>query len=87
MRRRIDRKFPLSTAQPQDKVVANDALATPVAKSPVDEKAELEQVTALFSFLEDRYSKKVRCSVPVCFPRQGEKKREKKSGNLALTMD
>ena len=60
MRRRIDKKFLPSTAQPQDKVVANNPLVAPATQPQFDETAELEQVNALFSFLEDRYSKKVR---------------------------
>lgn len=62
MRRRIDKRLlPSSTTQqqPQDKVRANDALASPAPNPPFDEKRELEQVNVLYSLLEDRYSKKV----------------------------
>ncbi|MCJ1271847.1 hypothetical protein MMC22_011752 [Lobaria immixta] len=63
MRRRIDKRLlpssPNTPQQPQDKVRANDALATPAPSQPFDEKGELEQVNALYSLLENRYSKKV----------------------------
>ena len=63
MRRRIDKRLLPSSShtpqQPQDKVRANDALATPVPSQPFDEKGELEQVNVLYSLLENRYSKKV----------------------------
>ncbi|MCJ1429094.1 hypothetical protein MMC29_007007 [Sticta canariensis] len=64
MRRRIDKRLlPLSSSsatplQPQDKVRANDALATPAPRQPFDEKRELEQVYVLYSLLENRYHKK-----------------------------
>lgn len=62
MRGRIDKRLLPSSShtpqQPQDKVRANDALATPVPSQPFDEKGELEQVNVLYSLLENRYSKK-----------------------------
>ena len=60
MLRRIDKRFHPSTTRPQDNVVANGALATVPAAPRLDEKAELEQVNVLYSFLENRYDKKVR---------------------------
>ena len=39
---------------------ASGAQAEVAKASKVEEKAELEQVNALYSFLENRYSKKVR---------------------------
>jgi len=52
MRRRIDRRFlPASTSN-----TPNAAQA--VANSAVDEKMELEQVNAIYSLLENRYSRK-----------------------------
>lgn len=66
MRRRIEKRLlPLSSSsttplQPQDKVRANDALATPAPNQQFDEKRELEQVNVLYSLLENRYHKMVR---------------------------
>ncbi|MCJ1470869.1 hypothetical protein MMC07_009516 [Pseudocyphellaria aurata] len=64
MKRRIDKRLLPSSStasrQPQDRVVANEALATPVPDQPFDEKGELEQVNVLYSLLENRYSKKAR---------------------------
>lgn len=48
-----------SPSNPADNVVANEALATVPTPKPFDEKGELEQVNALYSFLENRYSRKV----------------------------
>ena len=59
MRRRIDMKFHLSNRRPQDNVVGNGAEATVPAASKPLENAEIEQVNVLYSFLEDRYLKKV----------------------------
>ncbi|MCJ1298519.1 hypothetical protein MMC08_001309 [Hypocenomyce scalaris] len=58
MRQRIERRFIPSTTNSQDNVVANDALASVPAASGMDDKAELEQVNVLYSFVENRYTKK-----------------------------
>lgn len=60
MRRRINKRFHPSTTRPQDNVVANGALATVPAAPQLDDKAELEQANVLYSFIENRYTKKVR---------------------------
>jgi len=52
MRRRIDRRF-LPASSPN---TPNAAQA--VANSAIDEKVELEQVNAIYSLLENRYSRK-----------------------------
>lgn len=65
MRRRIDKHFGPSTA---DKSTydptkeSKDTLVTPL--KPYDEQAQLEQVNVLYSFMEDRYAKKVRHDIP-----------------------
>jgi len=51
MRRRIDRRF-LPASSPD---TPNGAQA--VANSPIDERLELEQVNAIYSLLENRYSR------------------------------
>jgi cytochrome b pre-mRNA-processing protein 6 len=53
MRRRIEKRF-LPASSPDS---PNGAQA--VANSPIDEKLELEQVNAIYSLLENRYSRKV----------------------------
>ena len=53
------RFFPLEQRS-ETKVVSNAALATVPMLVMVDEKAELGQVNVLYSFLENRYSQKVR---------------------------
>lgn len=60
MRRRVDKTFKPATVPPHELVTAN--AAQPMLPSAVkfDEAAELEQVNVLYSFLENRYSKKVR---------------------------
>lgn len=60
MRRRIDKRFHPAIIRPQDNVVANGALASVPPAPRLDEKAELEQANVLYSFLENRYTKKVR---------------------------
>lgn len=60
MIRRIDKRFDQSTTRPQDNVLANGALATVPAAPRLDEKSELEQANVLYSFLENRYARKVR---------------------------
>ncbi|KAL9125873.1 MAG: hypothetical protein Q9217_004986 [Psora testacea] len=60
IQRRADMRLKPSITPPQQNVVPNEAqAATPIAK-PFDEKGELEQVNVLYSFLENRYTKKVR---------------------------
>jgi cytochrome b pre-mRNA-processing protein 6 len=56
MRRRIERRF-LPASSPNTPTAAQA-----VANSAVDEKVELEQVNAIYSLLENRYSRKV-CSL------------------------
>ncbi|CAF9923463.1 MAG: hypothetical protein HETSPECPRED_005331 [Heterodermia speciosa] len=59
---RIDHRLtssPSSSTNPADHVVANGAQATIPTPKIFDEKGELEQVNVLYSFLENRYSKKV----------------------------
>ncbi|KAI4126526.1 MAG: hypothetical protein LQ347_004938 [Umbilicaria vellea] len=60
MRRRINKRFHPSTTRPQDNVVANGALATVPVAPRLDDRAELEQANVLYSFIENRYTKKVR---------------------------
>ena len=59
MQRRIDKWYKSDDAERQPKATDNEApaVASPVAK--FDERAELEQVNVLYSFIENRYSKKV----------------------------
>ena len=59
MRRRIDRRFSPSSSPLQNNVVANGAQETIPSPVKLDETAELAQVNVLYSFLENRYSKKV----------------------------
>ncbi len=59
MRQRIEKHFNPPKVAPQDNVVANEALVTIPTPVVFDEKAELEQVNVLYSFLENRYTKKV----------------------------
>ncbi|MCJ1295115.1 hypothetical protein MMC34_006676 [Xylographa carneopallida] len=58
MQRRIDRRIASSTENSQAKVIANDALTTVPTPARFDEKAEMEQANVLYSFLENRYTKK-----------------------------
>lgn len=60
MRRRIDKQFGPSNADQSSYDPAKeskDTLVTPL--KPSNDSAELEQVNVLYSFLENRYSKKV----------------------------
>lgn len=63
--RRIDTRLEPSRSPPAtdpgENVVANGALATipPKKEASWDEGGELEQVNVLYSFLEDRYMKRV----------------------------
>ena len=59
IQRRIDTQLKPSTTQPQDNVVSNQAQATIPSPVPFDEQGQLEQVNVLYSFLENRYQKKV----------------------------
>lgn len=65
MRRRIDKQLGPSTP---DKTTydpakeSKDTLVTPL--KPHDEQAQLQQVNVLYSFMEDRYAKRV--STAVC---------------------
>lgn len=59
MQRRIDTRLKPSATPPQDNVVSNQAQATVPTKIAFDESGELEQASVLYSFLEDRYKKKV----------------------------
>ncbi|MCJ1405585.1 hypothetical protein MMC11_008813 [Xylographa trunciseda] len=58
MQRRIDRRTTPSTGHTEASVIANDALTTVPTAARFDEKAEMEQVNVLYSFLENRYTKK-----------------------------
>ncbi|MCJ1274181.1 hypothetical protein MMC21_001976 [Puttea exsequens] len=55
---RIDTKLKPSRSLLQNNVIANEAQATVPTPVPFDEKSELEQVNVLYSFLENRYTKK-----------------------------
>ncbi|MCJ1286183.1 hypothetical protein MMC26_005528 [Xylographa opegraphella] len=57
MQRRIDRRISPSPGDRAANVIANDALTTVPAPARFDEKAEMEQVNVLYSFLENRYTK------------------------------
>ena len=59
LQKRIDNSLKPSTAPSQDNVVSNQAQATVPTPLPFDEKGEIEQVNVLYSFLENRYTKKV----------------------------
>ena len=59
MQRRIDRRFATPTQQLRTPRAAEDSLTPTPSPAALDEKAELEQVNVLYSFLENRYSKKV----------------------------
>ena len=56
---RIDTRLGASSATPQDSITSNDAQVTVASAKAFDEKGELEQVNALYSFIENRYTKKV----------------------------
>lgn len=59
IQRRVDTRLKPSTTPPQDNIVSNQAQATVPTPMPFDEKGELDQVNVLYSFLENRYTKKV----------------------------
>lgn len=66
MRRRIDKHLGQSNTEGKsyDPVKdPKDTLVTPL--KPSNEYAELEQVNVLYSFLENRYSKKVSLKTPI----------------------
>ena len=60
MRRRMARKLEPANTNPENNIIANEAQASLPVATKFDEQAELEQVNALHSFLENRYSQKVR---------------------------
>lgn len=62
MRRRIDARLAPTTttiAPPEANIVSNGAQVSIPTAVAFDEKGELEQVNVLYSFLEDRYAKRV----------------------------
>ena len=59
MRKRIAHRLEPSRVKPEENVVANEAQATVPTTPKVNEKSELEQVNVLYSFLDNRYTKKV----------------------------
>ena len=61
LQRRIDTRLKEtdSARSLQNNIVANEAQVTVPTPKPFDEKGELEQVNALYSLLENRYTKKV----------------------------
>lgn len=59
LQKRMDNRLKPSTTPPEHNVVSNEAQATVPTAVPFDEKGELEQVNVLYSFLENRYTKKV----------------------------
>lgn len=63
MQRRIDRRFAARTQQLQTPRGAKDSPTPTTSPAALDEKAELEQVNVLYSFLENRYTKKVASAV------------------------
>lgn len=60
MRRRIARRLDPPPVKPEENVIANEAQVMIPPSPKVDEKLELEQVNVLYSFLDNRYTKKVR---------------------------
>ena len=62
LQRRIDLRLEESspTKLPQDNIVSNGAQVSVPTPKPFDEKGELGQVNALYTLLENRYTKKVR---------------------------
>lgn len=64
MRRRIDARLApttttTTTTPPEANIVSNGAQVSIPTAVAFDEKGELEQVNVLYSFLEDRYAKRV----------------------------
>jgi len=59
MQHRIDTRLTPSATPPQSSALSNEAQASLPTPMPFEEKAELEQVNVLYSFLENRYTKKV----------------------------
>ena len=66
IQQRIDTQLKPSAAPSQDNVISNQAQASVPTPVPFDEKGELEQVNVLYSFLENRYTKKVGVMMPFC---------------------
>lgn len=60
IQRRIDTQMNPPTVAPQDNIVSNQAQATVPTPKPFNEAHELAQVNVLYSFLENRYTKKVK---------------------------
>lgn len=60
IQRRIDTQLRPTTTALQDNVISNQAQASVPTPKAFDEQGELEQVNVLYSFLENRYTKKVR---------------------------
>jgi len=58
MHKRIDQKFLLPNRGAQARAIAKDGPDNNIAPATLDETAELEQANALYSFLENRYTKK-----------------------------
>ncbi|KAL6721038.1 hypothetical protein ACLMJK_000138 [Lecanora helva] len=63
LQKRIDTQLKPSPPPDQNNVKSNEAQATVPTPIPFDEKGELEQVNVLYSFLENRYQKKVGLSM------------------------
>lgn len=59
LRKRLETRYLIPAAAPQKNVESNGALVMPAAKGEIDEKEEREQLNALYSLLENRYSKQV----------------------------
>ncbi|MCJ1442511.1 MAG: hypothetical protein MMC23_003007 [Stictis urceolatum] len=75
MQSRITRRFGLApSANPSSSKPSTSSKSSPESPQttpppPLDEAAELEQVNALYSFLEDRYSKRYPLSQAIMSPR------------------
>ena len=59
IRNRIDKRLSDSSSPSADNVVANEAQVTVPSPKPFAALQEVAQVNVLYSFLEDRYSRKV----------------------------
>ncbi|MCJ1381512.1 hypothetical protein MMC17_004623 [Xylographa soralifera] len=73
MQRRIDRRTTPSEGNREASVIANAALTTVPHPARFDEKLELEQVNVLYSFLENRYTKKYPLSEHLMKPQSNPK--------------
>ena len=56
----MEKNFKLSSSEPEEYVVAKEVQGIVPAPVRADAKTELEQVNVLYSFLENRYTRKVR---------------------------